>query len=62
LNEKGSQTEGYCASNLSTERLSQVLKEADLLVNWMYPKDLQPALVELHEEEIQSVLSYLEGA
>jgi nucleotide-binding universal stress UspA family protein len=61
LNEKGIRTEGHCAADLSTERLTRMLKEADLLVNWVHSKDVQPDLVDVHEEEIQSVLSYLEG-
>jgi nucleotide-binding universal stress UspA family protein len=61
MNEKGIQTEGYRASDLGPERLSHLLKEAELLVNAVHPKDPHHLLFGLHEEEIQSVLLYVKG-
>ena len=61
LNEKGIRTTGYCASDLGPERLTRMLKEAELLVNAVHPKDRHHLLFDLHEEEIQSALLCLNG-
>ncbi|MCG6911998.1 MAG: hypothetical protein LJE94_18010 [Deltaproteobacteria bacterium] len=61
LNEKEIQTVGHCASDLGPERLTRMLKKAQLLVHAVYPKDTHHFLFDLHEEEIQSVLLYLAG-
>ncbi|MEJ2637974.1 MAG: hypothetical protein P8010_00200 [Desulfosarcinaceae bacterium] len=61
LNEKGGQTTGYCASDLGPDRLARELQEAQLLVNVVDPKDPHHLRFDLHEEEIQSVLLYIQG-
>jgi nucleotide-binding universal stress UspA family protein len=61
LNEKGDQTTGHCASDLGPEGLARVLKAAQLLVNVVHPKAPHHLLFDLHEEEIQSVLVYVQG-
>lgn len=61
LNEKGIQAAGHSASELGTERLSAMLKDADLVVNPVHGKDPSHFQYELHEDEIQAVLLYLDG-
>jgi hypothetical protein len=61
LNEKGVQANGYSASGLDAEGLASLLKTADLLVNPVHGTDLSRFSYELHEDEIQSVLLYLNG-
>jgi len=61
LNEKGIRTAGHCASDLGSDHLVRMLKEAELLVNVVHPKDPHHFLFDLHEEDIQSVLLYLQG-
>jgi hypothetical protein len=46
---------------LGSKRLTAMLREADLLVNPVHRKDLRHFLYELHEDEIQAVLLYLNG-
>ena len=43
------------------EHLAAMLKAADLLVNPVHRKDLHHFPCELHEDEIQAVLLYLNG-
>ena len=65
LNEKGIQATGHTASALGAEKLSAMVKAADLLVNpghgHGHGKDLCHISHELHEDEIQAVLLYLSG-
>lgn len=61
LNENGIRTDGHCASDLGTEHLTRMLKEAELIVNAIHPKDPHHFVFELPEEGIQSVLLYLNG-
>ncbi|MGD8472003.1 MAG: hypothetical protein PVF78_01060 [Desulfobacterales bacterium] len=61
FNEKGIRTDGHRASALGSKRLTAMLREADLLVNPVHRKDLRHFLYELHEDEIQAVLLYLNG-
>jgi hypothetical protein len=61
LNEKGIRAEGHSASALGAERLAAMMKAADLLVNPVHRKDLHHFSYELHEDEIQAVLLYLDG-
>jgi hypothetical protein len=61
LNEKGIRADGHSASALGAERLADMLKAADLLVNPIYTKGLHRFSSELHEDEIQAVLLYLDG-
>lgn len=62
LNEKGIQATHHTASELGDERLTAMLKSADLLVNPVHPKDPHHFLHKLHEDEIQAVLFYLKGS
>ena len=61
LNEKGIRADGHSASALGAENLAALLKAADLLVNPVHRKDLHHFSYELHEDEIQAVLLYLNG-
>ena len=61
LNEKGIRATGHSASVLGAERLTAMLKAADLLVNPVHRKDLHHFPYQLHEDEIQAVLLYLDG-
>ena len=61
LNEKPLQADGHCASALGTERLTAILKSADLLVNPVHREDPRHFSYELQEDEIQAVLLYLDG-
>lgn len=61
LNEKGIQATGQRSSALGAERLTALLKAADLLVNPVHRKDLHHFSYELHEDEIQAVLLFLNG-
>lgn len=61
LNEKGVQATSHRASDLGEDRLSDMLKGADLLVNPIHRKDPRHFLYELNEDEIHSVLLYLNG-
>jgi len=61
LNEKGIQATGHSASALGTEHLAAMLKGADLLVNPVHRKDPAHFSFELHEDDIQAVLLYLNG-
>jgi nucleotide-binding universal stress UspA family protein len=61
FNEKGIRAEGHSASALGAERLTAMMKAADLLVNPAHKKDLHHFLYELNEDEIQAVLLYLSG-
>jgi hypothetical protein len=61
LNEKGIRATGHSVSALGTERLTAMLKAADLLVNPVYRKDLHNFSYKLREDEIQAVLLHLNG-
>jgi hypothetical protein len=61
LNEKGIQATGHSASALGAERLTTMLKSADLLVNPVHRKDPLHFSHELNEDEIQAVMLYLNG-
>jgi hypothetical protein len=61
LNEKGIRTDGHRASALGSKRVTAMLREADLLVNPVYGKDLRHFSYELPEDEIQAALLYLNG-
>ena len=61
LNEKGIRATGHSASVLGAERLTAMLKAADLLVNPVHRKDQHHFPYQLHEDEIQAVLLYLDG-
>jgi hypothetical protein len=61
LNEKGIQAAGHSASELGSERLTAMLKAADLLVNPIQSKDPLHFTQKLDEDEIQAVLMYLNG-
>jgi hypothetical protein len=61
LNEKGIDASGYSASALGSERLAEMLKTADLLVNPIHKKEAPHFGYELHEDEIKAVLLYLNG-
>ena len=61
LNEKEIKATGYSASTLGAERLAAMMKAADLLVNPVHRKDPLHFSYELHEDEIQAVLLYLNG-
>ena len=61
FNEKGIRAKGHNASALGAERLTAMMKAADLLVNPAHKKDLHHFFYELSEDEIQAVLLYLSG-
>ncbi len=61
LNEKGIVAEGHSASVLGAERVTAMMKAADLLVNPAHRKDMHHFSYELDEDEIQAVLLYLNG-
>jgi nucleotide-binding universal stress UspA family protein len=61
LNEKGVQAASHTASSLGAQRLTAMLKDADLLVNSVHPKDPHHFLYEISEEDIQAVLLYLKS-
>jgi hypothetical protein len=61
LNEKGIQVTGCKASALGPERLAVLVKTADLLVNPVHRKDALHVSYELDDDEIQSVLLFLNG-
>jgi hypothetical protein len=61
LNEMGIRADSHSASALGAEHLAAMLKAADLLVNPVHRKDLHHFPCELHEDEIQAVLLYLNG-
>jgi hypothetical protein len=61
LKEKGVRAASHTASSLGTERLTEELKAADLLVNSVQPKDPHHFLYNLSEDDIQAVLMYLKG-
>jgi len=59
LNEKGIQAAAHSASELGAERLTVMLKEADLLVNPLHRQEPLHLTSDLHEDDIQAVLLYL---
>jgi hypothetical protein len=59
LNEKGIQAAAHSASELGAERLTAMMKEADLLVNPVHRQDPLHLTHELQEDDIQAVLLYL---
>jgi hypothetical protein len=61
LNEKGIQVTSHSASKLGTERLTALMKAADLVVNPGHGKDPSHFFNEMHEDEIQAVLLCLNG-
>jgi len=61
LNEKGIQVTGCSASALGPERLAALVKTADLLVNPVQRKDSFHVSYDLDDDEIQSVLLFLNG-
>jgi hypothetical protein len=62
LNEKGVQATTYRASELGAEHLSNILKEADLLVNPWQKKDPYQLLHDVSDDEIPAVLLQLDGS
>jgi hypothetical protein len=59
LNEKGIQAVAHSASELGAERLTTMMKQADLLVNPVQQQDPLHFTNELQEDDIQAVLLYL---
>ena len=59
LNEKGIQAAAHSASELGAERLTAMLKQADLVVNPLHHQDPHHLTSDLQEDDIQAVLLYL---
>jgi hypothetical protein len=59
LNEKGIQADAYSASDLGAQRITEMMREADLLVNPVHQHDPLHFTNELQEDDIQAVLLYL---
>jgi len=62
LNEQGIEATPHRASELGVERLSDMVKDADLLINPIHRNDPRSIVYDVQESQIPSVLLYVNGS